>query len=77
MEFNTLGALAPANPRQKVRIRGQEQSVLDAILRQFGHYAGHIGQIVFLAKHLEWQRWRSLSVPRKRKSMADTSFHSN
>jgi hypothetical protein len=64
--FNALGALTPADLRQTVRIRGQEQSVLDAILRQFGHYASHVGQIVFLAKHLEWQHWQSLSVPRKK-----------
>jgi hypothetical protein len=64
--FNALEALTPANLRQTVRIRGQEQPVLDAVLRQFGHYANHVGQIVFLAKHLEWQHWQSLSVPRKK-----------
>jgi hypothetical protein len=64
--LNSLGALTPANLRQTVRVRGQEQSVPDAILRQFGHYASHVGQIVFLAKHLEWQHWQSLSIPRKK-----------
>jgi hypothetical protein len=30
------------------------------------HYAYHIGQIVFLAKHIRSSEWRSLSVPRNR-----------
>jgi hypothetical protein len=29
------------------------------------HYSHHIGQIVFLAKHLCSANWQSLSVPRK------------
>ena len=64
--FNALGALTPANLEQKVRIAGRELTAMDTILRQSLHYAAHVGQIVFLAKHLEWQRWQSLSVPRKR-----------
>jgi hypothetical protein len=64
--FSALGALTPANLQQKVRIAGKELTAMDAILRQFSHYASHVGQIVFLAKHLEWQHWQSLSVPRKK-----------
>jgi hypothetical protein len=29
------------------------------------HYAYHVGQIVFLAKHLRSSDWKNLSVPRK------------
>lgn len=64
--FNTLGALTPANLQQKVRIAGQELTALDAILRQSLHYASHVGQIVFLAKHMEWQHWQALSRPHKK-----------
>ena len=28
------------------------------------HYAYHIGQIVFLAKHLKGKDWKTLSIPR-------------
>jgi hypothetical protein len=62
--FNALNALTPADLRATVRIRGETCSAMEAIVRQFDHYASHIGQIVFLAKHLEWERWQSLSVPR-------------
>jgi uncharacterized protein DUF1572 len=64
--FGTLESLTAANLQQTVRIAGKEMSAMDAILRQFSHYAAHVGQIIFLAKHLEWQRWQSLSVPRRK-----------
>jgi len=64
--FNALGALTPANLQATVKIAGKELSAMDAIVRQFSHYASHVGQIVFLVKHLEWQHWQSLSVPRKK-----------
>jgi len=64
--FNALGALTPANLQATVKIAGKELSAMDAIVRQFSHYAAHVGQIVFLAKHMEWQNWQSLSVPRKK-----------
>ena len=64
--FSALDTLTPADLTATVRIRGEQFSAMEAIVRQFDHYASHIGQIVFLAKHLEWERWRSLSVPRRR-----------
>jgi hypothetical protein len=38
--------------------------VLQAINRQIAHYAQHVGQIVFLAKHLKVGAWKSLSIPK-------------
>jgi uncharacterized protein DUF1572 len=64
--FSALGSLRPADLQQTVRIAGKEMFAMDAIMRQFSHYAAHVGQIVFLAKHLEWQRWQPLSLPRKK-----------
>ena len=64
--FGALASLRPENLRQMVRIAAKELSVTDAILRQFAHYATHVGQILFLAKHFERSRWQSLSVPRKK-----------
>jgi len=64
--FGALDALTPADLTATVRVRGEQFSAMEAIVRQFDHYASHIGQIVFLAKHLEWERWQSLSVPRRK-----------
>jgi hypothetical protein len=47
-----------------VTIRGEPHTVLQAINRQIAHYSAHIGQIVFLAKHLRSSEWKTLSIPR-------------
>ena len=47
-----------------VEIRGEPHTVVEAINRQLTHYAYHIGQIVFLAKHFCSSEFESLSVPR-------------
>ncbi|HEY7862851.1 MAG TPA: DUF1572 family protein [Thermoanaerobaculia bacterium] len=62
--FDAIDPLRDEDLARTVRIRGEEHTVLQAINRQLTHYAGHIGQIVFLAKHLAGPRWKSLSIPR-------------
>ena len=62
--FGAVEALVPADLNRSVVIRGETHSVLKAINRQLTHYAHHIGQIVFLAKHLAGPRWKTLSIPR-------------
>ncbi len=64
--FAALEPLRPEDFEQKVKIRGEEHSVIQAIDRQMTHYAYHIGQIVFLAKHFRLAEWQSLSIPRNR-----------
>jgi len=62
--FSALEALAPDDLGRTVSIRGERHTVLQAINRQLTHYASHVGQIVFLAKHLAEDRWQTLSIPR-------------
>ncbi len=64
--FDALEPLRPEDFEKKIRIRGEEHSIIQAINRQMTHYAGHIGQIVFLAKHFRSTEWNSLSIPRNR-----------
>src|SRR3990172_11126524 len=64
--FESLDSLTPGDLGKTVRIRGEEHSVPEAIQRQIAHSAYHVGQIVFLAKHLSSARWTSLSIPRGR-----------
>jgi Protein of unknown function (DUF1572) len=64
--FAALAPLSAADLERKVWIRGEEHTVLQAINRQLMHYANHIGQIVFLAKHFRSAAWKSLSIPRNR-----------
>jgi hypothetical protein len=62
--FAALDPLTDADLSRDTFIRGERHSVLQAINRQLAHYSYHIGQIVFLAKHLQSANWKSLSVPR-------------
>ena len=62
--FDTLNALSGDDLVQEVTIRAEPHSVLQAINRQVAHYAYHIGQIVFLAKHWKGSEWKTLSVPK-------------
>jgi len=64
--FAALEPLNAADLGRKVMIRGDEHTVIQAINRQLMHYAYHIGQIVFLAKHFRSAEWTSLSIPRNR-----------
>ena len=62
--FAALSELRPVDEDRTVTIRGESMTVTQAIHRQLTHYAYHVGQIVFLAKHFAGGDWRSLSVPR-------------
>lgn len=62
--FRAVETLTPDDLGKHVRIRGEAHSVIEALNRQLTHYAYHIGQIVFLAKHLRAANWKSLSIPR-------------
>lgn len=62
--FSAIGGLQPEDVMRTVTIRGEPHTVLQAINRQIAHYAQHVGQIVFLAKHLRSSEWKSLSIPR-------------
>jgi len=62
--FGALEALKPEDVLRTVTIRNESHTVLQAINRQIAHYATHIGQIVFLAKHLRSSEWKTLTIPR-------------
>jgi hypothetical protein len=64
--FAALEPLRPEDFDKKVLIRGEEHTIIQAIDRQMTHYAYHVGQIVFLAKHFRATDWKSLSIPRNR-----------
>ncbi len=64
--FAACDALQPADLLRTVTIRAREMSALRALHVALAHYADHVGQMVLLAKHLESQRWQTLSLPRRR-----------
>lgn len=62
--FATLDSLTPEDVQRTVTIRQEPHTVMQALNRALAHYAQHIGQIVFLAKHLRSSQWQTLSIPR-------------
>jgi hypothetical protein len=62
--FSTLDSLKPEDLLRTVTIRQEPHTVMQALNRALAHYAQHIGQIVFLAKHLRSKEWKTLSIPR-------------
>lgn len=69
--FDALDELKPDDLMKRVTIRGEEHSVIEATERQLWHYATHVGQILYIGKHLRGASWKSLSIP-KRSSERDT-----
>ena len=55
--FQALEPLSDSDLERTVKIRAEAHTVMQAVNRQVAHYALHIGQIVFLAKHLARDRW--------------------
>jgi hypothetical protein len=62
--FSAIDSVSPEDVMRTVPIRGEPHTVLQAINRQVAHYAYHVGQILFLAKHFRSDEWKSLSIPR-------------
>ncbi|HFJ9437143.1 MULTISPECIES: DUF1572 domain-containing protein [Bacillus] len=62
--FKTMNVLTPEHLLQTVYIRGEAQTVMQAIERQISHYALHIGQMIYIGKMLKENDWECLSIPR-------------
>ena len=73
VQFDAISPLTAQDLQRTVTIRGEPHTVLQAINRQLTHYAGHVGQIVYLAKHFAGKRWKTLSIPRGKSRQFDVT----
>ena len=64
LAFRELDRLTPADLDRTITIRGEPHSVCEALHRQVAHLNQHAGQIVFLARHLAGDEWKTLTIPR-------------
>lgn len=64
--FDALDSLTAADLGKIIYIRNEGHTVLEAINRQLAHYPYHVGQIVYLAKMAQNDRWQTLSIARNR-----------
>jgi hypothetical protein len=59
-----------------IYIRKEAHSVIEALNRSLTHTAYHIGQIVFLAKHIKKDSWQTLSIPKRKSEEFNKSMNS-
>jgi hypothetical protein len=62
--FNALDSITEADFEKTIYIRNMGHTIVEAINRQLAHYPYHIGQLVFLAKLMQDNSWKSLSIPK-------------
>ena len=64
--FKTLDGLKERDLLETMKIQGNDSALIEVLNSQYSHYAVHVGQIIFLAKHFRVRDWVSLSVPKKK-----------
>jgi len=62
--LDALESLKPEDLSKIIYIRNEGQSVMEAIQRQLAHYPHHVGQILYQAKILVGNDFKSLSIPK-------------
>lgn len=62
--LGAIDQLAEEDLNTIVYIRAEPHSVVEALNRQLAHYASHVGQLVYLARMVAGDEWKSLSIPR-------------
>ncbi|MES2764766.1 MAG: DUF1572 family protein [Bacteroidota bacterium] len=62
--LKSVAELNEGDVLKTITIRGEKFTVVQAINRQISHYSYHVGQIVFLGKHLKNENWKTLSIAR-------------
>jgi hypothetical protein len=60
----SIEALEPGDLTRTIYIRREAFLVVEALNRLVTHLAYHVGQIVYVARHLAGARWTSLSIPK-------------
>ncbi len=64
--FEALNQINDENLHSIIYIRNEPHTVLDAVLRQLAHYPYHIGQIIYIAKMMKNEEWKTLSIARNK-----------
>jgi hypothetical protein len=64
--FEALDSLKEEDLLREIYIRNEAHTVMDAVERQMYHHSYHIGQIVYIAKMLKSDEWKTLTIPRKK-----------
>jgi Protein of unknown function (DUF1572) len=69
--YKGINNLTESDLTKVIYIRNQGHTVVEAINRQLGHCAYHIGQIVYIGKMIRNNEWTSLSIPKGKSKEAN------
>ncbi len=64
--FTALEGLGTGDLTKTITIRGEAQTVAQAMTRNLAHTCEHVGQVILLAKHFAGSNWQTLSIPKRR-----------
>jgi hypothetical protein len=70
----SIEALTPEDLDRTVYIRGEPFHIVEALNRSLTHTAYHVGQIVYLARHLAGSSWTSLTIPKGKSAEAKGDY---
>jgi len=62
--YDNIASLKPEDFVKTVTIRSEPHTILQAITRSVLHTAYHVGQILYVGKHLRGAAWTVLSIPK-------------
>src|ERR1700743_3364050 len=62
--FDTIASLTEEDFSKTITIRGEPHTILQALSRSMLHTAYHVGQILYVGKHLRGAEWTMLSIPK-------------
>ncbi|HZU29865.1 MAG TPA: DUF1572 family protein [Candidatus Angelobacter sp.] len=62
--FDSIALLTAEDFNRTVTIRGEPHTILQAMNRSLLHTAYHVGQILYVGKHLRGAEWMMLSIPK-------------
>ncbi len=74
--LDTLNNLTTDDLFKTIYIRQEPHSVIEALNRSLTHTAYHIGQIVYIAKHIKKNSWKTLSIPKGKSEDFNKSMNS-
>ena len=70
--IQALGGLPETDLLKKVKIRGEDHTVFQAIHRSLSHTSYHVGQIVYLCRLLTKDGWQWITIPPGQSEQAKT-----
>ena len=64
--LDVIENLEETDLNKTIYIRKEPHHVIEAINRQIAHYSYHVGQIVYIAKEIKKENFKSLSIPKNK-----------